>query len=122
MQDTAKMDYDDEKEATNFVWCHFQHLMTEFERRVERARIGRLKAEHSSPNMARILNQRWGELGDADIEAALADGGESYRLQVYRRLLQQLGKELNVHRCPRCNRVVRTPKARQCLWCGFDWH
>jgi len=27
-----------------------------------------------------------------------------------------------VNRCPRCRWVVRTLQARQCLWCGFDWH
>ena len=27
-----------------------------------------------------------------------------------------------VNRCPACNRVVRTPEAKQCFWCGHDWH
>jgi hypothetical protein len=27
-----------------------------------------------------------------------------------------------INRCPRCQRVVATPKARQCLWCKYDWH
>ena len=27
-----------------------------------------------------------------------------------------------IARCRKCNGVLRTPKARQCRWCGFDWH
>jgi hypothetical protein len=27
-----------------------------------------------------------------------------------------------VARCPACNRVLRTPEAKQCFWCGHDWH
>ena len=27
-----------------------------------------------------------------------------------------------VNRCPECSRIVKTPLARQCLWCGYDWH
>jgi len=25
-------------------------------------------------------------------------------------------------RCPKCARVLRTPRARQCMWCLHDWH
>ena len=27
-----------------------------------------------------------------------------------------------VNRCPACGRVVQTPAAKQCLWCGHGWH
>ena len=27
-----------------------------------------------------------------------------------------------VKRCPKCDRVLRTPKAKQCRWCFHDWH
>ena len=26
-----------------------------------------------------------------------------------------------INRCPSCNRIVRTPQARQCFWCGHEW-
>ena len=42
--------------------------------------------------------------------------------RVCRRVLAERGAEVFVNRCPRCRWVVRTPQARQCLWCGFDWH
>jgi rRNA maturation endonuclease Nob1 len=27
-----------------------------------------------------------------------------------------------INRCPACKRIVRTPRAQHCLWCGHDWH
>jgi hypothetical protein len=30
--------------------------------------------------------------------------------------------QIPINRCPQRNRIVRTPRARQCFWCGHDWH
>jgi hypothetical protein len=114
------MDYDDETETTRYVWDYCQSLMTDLERRVFKAIIARQKSDASSPEMARTLLQSWGGGNDAEIEAALADGAEAFRQRVCRRLLQ--AQVMKVHRCPRCDRVLRTPTARQCFWCGHDWH
>ena len=27
-----------------------------------------------------------------------------------------------IARCRKCKGVLRTPEARQCRWCGYDWH
>jgi hypothetical protein len=77
------MQYDQEAELTRYVWDHSQHLMTDFERRVGLAILGRAKAASSSPDMARLLRERWGQAGDPDIDAALADGPEVYRRRVF---------------------------------------
>lgn len=29
---------------------------------------------------------------------------------------------IEINRCPACSRIVRTHLAKQCLWCGHDWH
>jgi hypothetical protein len=39
-----------------------------------------------------------------------------------RRILGEHTATHRINRCPRCHRVVRTPLARQCFWCGHDWH
>ncbi len=46
---------------------------------------------------------------------------EAYR-RIGERVLRE-GHDLSfVNRCPRCGRIVRTSKARQCMWCHHDWH
>lgn len=35
----------------------------------------------------------------------------------------EMGSDLwNTVRCERCNQELRTPMAKQCLHCGYDWH
>jgi hypothetical protein len=109
------MEYDDEAAVTRYVWDYYGHLMTEVERQVDFAQIAELKA-------ARGILRRRGIAGDVEAEAALANRAEAFRRRVCRRLLVERGGEIVVNRCPACRRVVRTPQARQCFWCGFDWH
>lgn len=65
---------------------------------------------------------RGGAVGDAEVEAALSDGFEAFRRRVRDRLLAEHRAAVFVNRCPRCQRMVRTPLARQCFWRGFDWY
>lgn len=116
-------EYDEDRELTRYVWDHYQRLMTEFECCVGRAIIGRAKAAASeSEQMAEALNRVWGAVNDSEVEAALAEGPEEFRRRVRDRLLSECAADVFVNRCPNCGRVVRTPQARQCFWCGFDWH
>ncbi len=117
------MSYDEDAELTRYVWGHYAHLLSDFEQQVGRAAIGREKAAASgSPAMFLVLSERWGRSGDLDIDAALSSGPESFRRAACRRLLSERGVDVTINRCPQCRRVVRTPAARQCLWCGHDWH
>jgi hypothetical protein len=117
------VEYDDERVLTDYVWNNYTHLMTDFERLVGLAIVGRAKvAAIPHPDAARVLGARWGRVGTPEVDAALAEGPESYRRQVCRRLLAEAGDRVFVNRCPACRRVVRTPTAKQCFWCGHDWH
>jgi hypothetical protein len=115
------MEYNDGVELTRYVWDHYGRLMTEFERRVGAAIIHRLKLARAGRESNPIA-RRWGALDDPEVNAALADGPEVYRRRVCDRVLAESGGEVFINRCPACGRVVRTPKARQCFWCGYDWH
>jgi hypothetical protein len=117
------MDYVEDLELTRYVWDNYQRFLTAFEWRVGRAIHGRTKAAASqSPEMASALNRHFGAVGDAEVEVALIDGFEAFRRRVRNRLLSEHTAAVFVNRCSKCQRVVRTPLARQCFWCGFDWH
>lgn len=120
------MKYEDESELCRYIWDHCSALMTDFERRVGRAILGRWKAartaEDGSLKLAKMLAERWGHVGDPEIDAALAEGAEAFRRRVCRRILADNPDWVFVNRCPQCGRVVRTPRSQQCFWCGHDWH
>lgn len=116
------MDYDDDSELTRYVWDHFSDRMADFERRVGKAIIGRVKGARTIAPLSHMILVRWGRTDDPEINAALADGPDVFRHRVRTRVLAEAADQLFVNRCQRCQRVVCTPRARQCLWCGFDWH
>lgn len=45
-----------------------------------------------------------------------------FRRIVRDRLFNEHSSEIHVSRCSNCQRIVKTPKSKQCLWCGYDWH
>ena len=117
------MDYNDDTILTAYIWNHYQHLMTDFERKVGSTSIGRTKADNSAnPQIAALLRQRWGQADDPAINAALQDGAAIFRRQVRDRLLHTSEDQIFINRCPVCQRIVRTPKARLCVWCGHTWY
>ena len=120
----SMLEYDEDTEMTRYIWDNYSQLMTDFERRVGLAILGRTKAAASKnhPHSARILDERWGRKGDSDIDAALAEGAEAFRRRVANRILTEHQDAVIMNRCPSCGRIARTPQARQCFWCGLDWH
>ncbi len=58
---------------------------------------------------------------DEKTNALAALGKEKLRETVAQRLLKDHGNEL-LNFCPRCEKLARTPLAKQCRYCGFDWH
>jgi uncharacterized C2H2 Zn-finger protein len=115
-------EYDEDEALTRYVWEYCTDRMTEIERRAGGAILARAKAETMDRPMRDEMMARWGALDDPEVEAALRDGPKAFRRKVKDRLLREHGDELFINRCPRCGRVVRTPKARLCLWCGHSWH
>ena len=117
------MQYDERSILLQYIWNHYRHLLTLFERLVETAGVVRQKAQASnSPNYSRMLNDRWGSLDNSSVDAALKDGLNAFKQRVCERILAEHGDQVFVNRCSQCHRIVRTPQARQCFWCGYNWH
>jgi hypothetical protein len=115
------LNYHEDEELDRFIIRNFSKLMTDFERRVWSLAIKREKALYpgcAADRLARWLQQETEEV----IRASLA-GSRAVQQQIRERILRDHEKgEVPINRCPVCERIVRTPMARQCLWCGHDWH
>lgn len=44
------------------------------------------------------------------------------QIELRRRLEMKFGDSIYYNRCPKCNNLVRTPRARQCPVCYYSWH
>ena len=49
-------------------------------------------------------------------------GCNAFVLRRGRRILNQHRNEIFLNYCPQCGKLARTPKTRQCRFCGHDWH
>jgi hypothetical protein len=116
--------YDEAKVLVDYVCWNYGSLMTEFEQKVEMAIHVLAKAAQmpaSSPERAKLENY-FDVSNDPKLAEALGVGSSSFHESVANRILHDHRDEVFINRCAKCNRIVRSPKARQCLWCGYSWH
>lgn len=114
--------YDDDDELATYVWSHFARFLTPVEAKAGWAVHADATARVGRPQVAEFIWKRHQLADDLAVMDALAEGVEMFRHRTAQRVLRDHAKEVFVNRCPKCGRVVRTPKAQQCLWCGHDWH
>jgi hypothetical protein len=118
------MAMEDDPDLGTYVAGSYMHLLTDLEIRACRAMTMEQKAiwaDDSSPGMARML-RKLSPGNDPDVRDALKEGPSEFWRRVTERLLREHPAEFRLARCRRCGRLLRTPKARQCLACGLDWH
>jgi len=59
---------------------------------------------------------------DPAVLALLKDGYDELVRRAAHRIYYEYFGELPLNCCPKCNGIARTPEARQCRYCGHDWH
>ena len=115
--------YDDAVALRAYAFRHFPHLLTALERRV---------TEYSAPivsdsehwkirRLYTLLEERDGHVPDEVLLDALTTPYEDRKRLALDRLIAEQRDQMIENRCPKCERLVRTPSARQCLWCGHNW-
>lgn len=57
---------------------------------------------------------------DEEILKLLDNGIDEFRKTVAERIDKM--NTIKYNTCPECNKLTRTPKAKQCRFCGHDWH
>lgn len=116
--------YDEAFALRAFVARHCRHLMTPLERRVTEY-TAPLTSDATSAKVRRLhamCEERDGHVEDEDVLAAFSEPMEVRKQNAVERVIREHYDELPLNRCPVCDRLARTPTARQCLWCGHDWH
>jgi hypothetical protein len=59
---------------------------------------------------------------DPEILQLTRDGCEAFTRRTAQRIFNAHYTKIIFNRCPRCSRITKTPNARQCRFCGHDWH
>jgi len=120
-------EYDESQVLYQYLSFHKKAFMTPLEIRADRLGTMREKAMRSTNKGVREEILQTFE-AEADDEVLDLIGDNLADLLAFRERIAERIKDdaangrLTLNRCPNCSRIVRTPKARQCRWCGYDWH
>lgn len=94
----------------------------EKEKLADRHIMGMRKME----NAPEAVRQKYREMNffteDPEALDLLKYGYDTFEESVSLRIWEEHQDDLELNLCPRCTRIARTPQARQCRFCGFDWH
>lgn len=115
--------YDELGMVAHTVLRYHAHLLTDFERKAIVAFDARWRiALAHDPEVMHHQLRAAGVFDTPGIGAVMSRGYETFCQDIAARVLFEHAGDLVLNRCPQCDRIVRTPRARQCLWCFHDWH
>lgn len=114
-------DYNESETLKHYIWHNYRQLLSQFEREVDLVVIVRQHAQKANAQLAQDILDRHGRCGEPAIEAALEAGFAAFYQRISDRLLTEHPDQVVINRCPICHKILRTPRARVCVWCGHTW-
>ncbi len=58
---------------------------------------------------------------DPKVLKLLENGIQNFHQTWAQRVYEEHGDKLNLPLCPKCQGILRTPSAKQCRYCSFNW-
>ena len=114
-----------DNETAKYIINYFSNLLTGEEKMAVKHTSSTYKLEHSTSentNLTRIYKSKGWLTSDQTVLDLLKDGYDNFELNVANRILTQNSDKVFLNNCPNCNKLARTPYARQCRHCGHNWH
>ena len=119
-----------DKDTVSYIINYYSHLLTTKEKMVLKHQQslykldnsdGRETQEQNQRRTAMYINRGWLST-DEEVLDLLKEGYESFEIKIATKLLAEYPEKVFLNNCPNCGRLARTPTARQCRFCGYDWH
>jgi hypothetical protein len=110
-----------DKETSSYIRNYFGHLMTHREKLALQYHMYMDKTEDNADMRKIMVNRGW-ITERSDVIEYLKNEYEEFELSVARRIMEEAPDKVFLNNCPKCNRLARTPYARQCRHCGYRWH
>jgi ribosomal protein L40E len=110
-------------ETARYIIKYFSELLTEEERIAIRHTTSEYKLEHSAnTTLTKIYREKGWLTSDQSVLDLLKDGYESFEQNVANRIIRQNPGRVIFNLCLKCGKLARTPYAKQCRHCGYNWH
>ena len=107
-------------ELIEYIITYYTHLFTDKENVAYKYYNTIIKDEESEPYVKNTMLRHLGT-NDSETLKLLDNGYENFIKNVAKRILKEKSDDIVINNCPDCGKLARTPKAKQCRFCGFDW-
>jgi hypothetical protein len=108
-------------DVTKYVFHNYANLMTENEASAWKTFGWQAKNEKGGNELPDFLANKFGSQRTEVLELR-SKGAESFFVGVRDRILKEHKDEIILNYCPRCGALTRTPKAKICPKCSFNWY
>ena len=115
-----------DKNQVDYILRYSSHLMTAEEKKAWRHYSTLFKqdkediSEFSNSRREMLLRNNW-ITDDHETLVLLKDGVEVFRENTAKRILSDNVNKVVFNYCPKCGKLTRTPKSKQCRYCFHDW-
>ncbi|WP_448697853.1 hypothetical protein ACFGVR_13680 [Mucilaginibacter sp. AW1-3] len=108
-------------EKANHIINYYSGLLTPNEKRALTQHMTSLKFADDKERLEKYY--RMGRLVNTpEVLDLLSEGYNQFVLNCAKRILTETPEKVFFNNCPQCGKLARTPQAKQCRFCGFDWH
>jgi hypothetical protein len=112
-----------DKDTAVYIIEYFSDLMKPSEKAALRHHRHTIKSEGDDSERRTKLYYKTGWLSDdPEVLNLLKDGPDQFMINCAERILKESGDKVFLNFCPNCGKLARTPAAKQCRYCQYDWH
>jgi hypothetical protein len=110
-----------DQETAYYIINYFSRFLSVSEGKAIRHENSLFKVGHNE-KLLQIHTERGWISNDPEVQDLLKDGFETFRIRTAARILKDNDDLVFLNKCPQCSKLTRTPYAKQCKHCYFDWH
>lgn len=110
-------------ELIEYIFRYCDHFMTDKENKANWHQFAIEKSGYGAKEgFYNHFKQKGHISNDPEVLALLENGFQSFKEKVVTCIYNEYKTKLNLNLCPKCGKVARTPRARQCKFCSHNWH
>jgi len=116
------------KDKVEYIFMYFSNLMTSLESKAWRHHTCSVQLEdrnnpddEAKTERENIYFKKGWMSKDPEVLTLLENGVEAFKINVAKRICKEHKETVKYNYCKNCSELARTPKARQCRFCGYTW-
>ena len=112
-----------DKETAEYIFKYFFNLLPEKEKLAWKhySSISKLE-DNNNPKALEFYKKNGWITDDKEVLDLLKLGYDNFEINSAEKIIENYPEKVFLNECPKCKKLARTPNAKQCRFCGFDWH